>query len=87
MNESLKEKMIWIAGTAGRKLSIFKAGWSDSFQAESLIPLSSKSVPHFSLVKSPLIFESLTLETASQNAWQIICRDLNAGRHLICNKS
>jgi NAD(P)-dependent dehydrogenase (short-subunit alcohol dehydrogenase family) len=53
----------------GRRAWVFEADFSDSSQAESLIPRISKSVPLDGLVNSAAIFESLSLENTSIEAW------------------
>ena len=54
----------------GRRAWVFEADFSDSSQAESLIPRISKSVPLHGLVNSAAIFESLSLENTSLEAWE-----------------
>lgn len=54
----------------GRKAWVFKADFSDSSQAGSLIPLISESTPLHGLVNSAAIFGPLTLEATSLEEWQ-----------------
>ena len=54
----------------GQKAWIFKADLGDPSEAESLIPLISKSTALHGLVNSAAIFESLTLEATSLKDWQ-----------------
>ena len=54
----------------GRRAWIFQADLSDSSQARGLIPLVNKSTPLHGLVNSAAIFESLTLDSTSIEAWQ-----------------
>ena len=60
----------------GRSAWIFQADLSDSSQAQGLIPLINESTPLHGLVNCAAIFESLTLESTSIEAWE---------RHLATN--
>jgi len=60
----------------GRKAWIFKADLSDPSQAQNLIPLINESTPLQGLVNSAAIFEPLSLEQTSPEAW---------GRHMTLN--
>ena len=54
----------------GRRAWIVEADLNDPSQAENLIPLIKESTPLHGLVNSAAIFESLSLETTSLEAWQ-----------------
>jgi NAD(P)-dependent dehydrogenase (short-subunit alcohol dehydrogenase family) len=60
----------------GQRAWIFQADLSDSSQAGDLIPLVNRSTPLHGLVNCAAIFESLTLDTTSTEAWE---------RHLAIN--
>ena len=53
----------------GRRAWIFRADLSDSSQAGTLIPSISPSTPLHALVNSAAIFESLSLQATSPEAW------------------
>jgi len=53
----------------GHTAWVFQADFSDSSQVESLIPLINESTPLHGLVNSAAIFESLSLESTSLEAW------------------
>jgi len=54
----------------GRKVWVFQADFNDPIQAGSLIPSINKSTPLFALVNSAAIFDSLSMEETSLQAWQ-----------------
>lgn len=54
----------------GRRAWIITADLNDPAQAGNLIPLINQSTPLHGLVNSAAIFESLTLESTSLDAWQ-----------------
>ncbi|HET9910926.1 MAG TPA: SDR family NAD(P)-dependent oxidoreductase, partial [Anaerolineales bacterium] len=54
----------------GRRAWAFDADFSVSSQAESLIPRINESTPLHGLVNSAAIFESLSLENTSIEAWE-----------------
>jgi len=54
----------------GTNAWIFKADLSDSSQAQSLIPRINESTPLHGLVNSAAIFESLSLEQTTLEAWE-----------------
>jgi pteridine reductase len=54
----------------GRQAWVFKADLSDSSAAGSLIPRINESTPLHALVNSAAIFESLSLENTSPEAWE-----------------
>jgi len=60
----------------GRSAWVFQTDLSDSSQAQGLIPLINESTPLHGLVNCAAIFESLTLESTSIEAWE---------RHLATN--
>lgn len=64
--EALRAEIIGL----GRNAWVFKADLGDSSQAESLIPLVNRSTPLHGLVNSAAIFESLSLENTSMEAWE-----------------
>lgn len=82
----------------GRQAHTFKADLSDSSQAQSLIPLINLSTPVHFLINSAAIFESLTFDSTSLDAWnnhlainltapfllsQAFARQTNAGERII----
>ena len=54
----------------GRKAWVIEADLNDPSQTETLIPIIYESTPLHGLVNSAAIFESLSLETTSFEAWQ-----------------
>jgi NAD(P)-dependent dehydrogenase (short-subunit alcohol dehydrogenase family) len=54
----------------GRQAWVFQADFNDPGQAGSLIRLINESTPLFALVNSAAIFDSLSLEATSLEAWQ-----------------
>jgi pteridine reductase len=54
----------------GRRAWIFKADFNDPEQAGSLVPWINRSTPLYALVNSAAIFDSLSLEDTSPQAWQ-----------------
>ncbi len=54
----------------GRQAWIFKADFNDPAQAGGLIPLINEVTPVHALVNSAAIFDSLSLEETSLQAWQ-----------------
>ena len=70
--ESLREEILRL----DRRAWVFQSDLSDSFQAQSLIPLINRSTPIYYLVNSAAIFEPLSLATTSLDDWN---------RHLAIN--
>jgi pteridine reductase len=64
--EALKQEIV----SLGHRAWIFQADFNDPLQAGSLIPLVNESTPLFALVNSAAIFDSLSLENTSLQAWQ-----------------
>jgi pteridine reductase len=60
----------------GRKTWVYQADLNDSSETQGLIPLINRSTPIHFLVNSAAIFESLTLDSTSLQAWE---------RHLAIN--
>jgi len=54
----------------GRRAWAVQADLSESSQAESLIPLINRSTPIHFLINSAAIFESLTIDSTSIQAWE-----------------
>lgn len=53
----------------GRRAWVFQSDFSDSSQAESLIPSINESTPLHGLINSAAIFESLTWDKTDLNDW------------------
>jgi pteridine reductase len=70
--ESLRDE---ISGL-GQQVWVFQSDLSDSFQAQSLIPLINRSTPIHCLVNNAAIFESHTFDSTSPDDWN---------RHLALN--
>jgi len=64
--ESVRAEIQGLGGNAW----IFKADLSDSSQAQSLIPRINESAPLHGLVNSAAIFEPLSLEQTTLEAWE-----------------
>jgi NAD(P)-dependent dehydrogenase (short-subunit alcohol dehydrogenase family) len=64
--EAVREEI----GVLGRRAWVFQADLSDSSAAGSLIPRINESTPLHALVNSAAIFESLSLENTSLDAWE-----------------
>jgi NAD(P)-dependent dehydrogenase (short-subunit alcohol dehydrogenase family) len=62
---TLRDKIMGL----GRRAWVFQADLSDSSQAGGLIPLVNQSTPLHGLVNCAAIFESLTLDTTSNEDW------------------
>jgi pteridine reductase len=54
----------------GRRAWVFEADFNDSSQAQSLIARINESTPLYGLVNSAAIFEPLSLENTSIEAWE-----------------